>query len=97
MLGTVNGEPVMPGAGLLKRSQLDVLIQTLRARGYRVVGPRVRGGAIVYDEISRAEELPAGLISVQDKTFLTRTPYPDEDMQRMCMALQDVVNECRVR
>ncbi len=32
MLGTVNGEPVMPGAGLLKRSQLDVLIQTLRAR-----------------------------------------------------------------
>lgn len=34
---------------------------------------------------------------VLDKTFLTRTSYPDEDMQRMCMALQGVVSECAVR
>lgn len=32
-----------------------------------------------------------------DKTFLTRTSYPDEDMQRMCMALRGMVSDCTVR
>ena len=31
-----------------------------RRRGYRVVGPTVRDGAIVYDEIASADELPHG-------------------------------------
>lgn len=66
MLGMAKGEPVMSVAGLLKQNQLDVLIQTLRARGYRVVGPRAKSGAIVYDEVSCAEELPVGLVSTQE-------------------------------
>jgi ferredoxin len=39
---------------------LDALVEALRARGYRVVGPTVRDGAIVLDEIDSADELPHG-------------------------------------
>lgn len=45
----------------LARSDLDSLIDALQATGRRVIGPTVRDGAIVYDEIQSAAELPAGL------------------------------------
>ena len=51
----------MPGVDLpvrtlatLSRDGLLALIQALAARGYQVLGPTVRNGAIVYDEIGRA-------------------------------------------
>lgn len=39
---------------------LDLLVDALRARGYRVLGPTVRDGAIIYDDIESAGELPIG-------------------------------------
>jgi sulfhydrogenase subunit beta (sulfur reductase) len=39
---------------------LSALVETLRREGYRVVGPTVRDGAIVLDEIESADELPHG-------------------------------------
>ncbi len=39
---------------------LGALVATLLREGYRVVGPTVRDGAIVLDEISSADELPHG-------------------------------------
>ncbi len=45
---------------------LDALLQALRRRGYRTVGPTLRDGAIVYDEITSAADLPAGWTDVQD-------------------------------
>src|SRR6266545_3796354 len=45
---------------------LDALVAELRARGYRVVGPTVRDRAIVYDEITSVEDLPAGWTDEQD-------------------------------
>jgi sulfhydrogenase subunit beta (sulfur reductase) len=45
---------------------LQALVDELRARGYRVVGPTVRDGAIVYDEIASVEDLPAGWTDEQD-------------------------------
>lgn len=45
---------------------VGVLIEALRARGYRVIGPRVRDGAIVQDEIASAEDLPAGWTDAQE-------------------------------
>lgn len=42
------------------------LVEALRRRGYAVVGPTVRDGAIVYDEIQSAGELPAGWTDEQD-------------------------------
>jgi ferredoxin len=45
---------------------LDDLLTALRRRGYRVLGPTVRDGAIVYDDLELADELPAGWTDRQD-------------------------------
>jgi ferredoxin len=45
---------ILPAAGL------DALIRALAARGYRVLGPVARDGAIVLDELRSAGDLPAG-------------------------------------
>jgi ferredoxin len=39
---------------------LDDLVATLRVRGFRVLGPKVRDGAIIYDDLDAASELPIG-------------------------------------
>ena len=44
---------------------LDTLIGALSERGYTVLGPTVRNGAIVHDELAEAAELPAGWTEVQ--------------------------------
>jgi sulfhydrogenase subunit beta (sulfur reductase) len=45
---------------------LETLIETLRGRGYRVLGPSARDGAIVYDELESATELPIGWTERQE-------------------------------
>lgn len=45
---------------------LHALVGVLRDRGYCVVGPTRREGAIVYEEIESADELPAGWTEVQE-------------------------------
>jgi len=45
----------------LTPSDLNLIISELRADGYMVIGPVLRDGAIVYDEIESAADLPAGL------------------------------------
>ena len=45
---------------------LETLVVTLRARGYRVLGPTTRDGAIVYDELASAAEFPIGWTESQE-------------------------------
>jgi NAD(P)H-flavin reductase/NAD-dependent dihydropyrimidine dehydrogenase PreA subunit len=45
----------------LARSDLDALIQALRKAGRTVIGPTIRDGAIVNDEIQSAADLPSGI------------------------------------
>ncbi len=45
---------------------LDRLVGALCNRGYRVLGPTVRDGAIVYDDLGSASELPVGWTDVQE-------------------------------
>jgi NAD(P)H-flavin reductase/Fe-S-cluster-containing hydrogenase component 2 len=45
---------------VLGRAQLDGLLGSLNAAGYRVIGPRARDGAIVYAEIAGVADLPIG-------------------------------------
>jgi sulfhydrogenase subunit beta (sulfur reductase) len=45
---------------------LEKLVGALRARGYRVLGPTTRDGAIVYDELGSAAELPIGWTESQE-------------------------------
>jgi NAD(P)H-flavin reductase len=44
----------------LPRADLDRLFAALRTDGRRVIGPTIRDGAVVYDEIGRAADLPLG-------------------------------------
>jgi ferredoxin len=50
---------------VLSPEALDDLVATLRERGYRVVGPTARDGAIVYEELESAADLPIGWTDVQ--------------------------------
>jgi ferredoxin len=45
---------------------LDELLAALRRRGYHVLGPTVRDGAIVYDDLESADDLPTGWTDRQD-------------------------------
>jgi len=51
---------------ILAAEDLDALLDALRERGYRVVGPTVRDGAIVYAELASAAALPAGWTDEQE-------------------------------
>jgi ferredoxin len=57
----------MLGAPLVIEPEgLQRIIDILAHRGYRVIGPRMRDGAIVYDTIARLDELPVGWTDRQD-------------------------------
>jgi NAD(P)H-flavin reductase/formate hydrogenlyase subunit 6/NADH:ubiquinone oxidoreductase subunit I len=49
-----------PTSAFLPRADLDRLLDALRADGRTVVGPTIRDGAVVYDEIETAAALPIG-------------------------------------
>jgi len=50
---------------VIASTELEALIQTLAGRGYEVLGPVARDGAIVIDRIDHAADLPVGLIDIQ--------------------------------
>ncbi|MGZ6839572.1 MAG: 4Fe-4S dicluster domain-containing protein [Frankiaceae bacterium] len=54
---------------VMARDSLDNLFDALRRRGFRLVGPTVRDGAIAYDDISSSANLPAGWTDEQDGGF----------------------------
>jgi ferredoxin len=47
-------------AAVIDPVALEELVRALRERGFRVLGPMVREGAIVYDELDSAGQLPIG-------------------------------------
>ena len=63
MQSTDSMQPVRPE--ILTLEGLAALLHVLARRGYRVVGPTVRDGAIVYDDIASLADLPAGWTDVQ--------------------------------
>jgi ferredoxin len=51
---------------VIEPEALDALVSVLRSRGYLVLGPTVRDGAIVYAELDSGAELPVGWTDRQD-------------------------------
>jgi len=51
---------------VLAPETLDHLVDALRARGFRVLGPVLSNGAIVYDDLESAADLPIGWTDRQD-------------------------------
>jgi ferredoxin len=56
----------MTPAQVLDRAGLDRLIEALSARGYRVLGPTVSDGAIVYGDLASTSDLPVGWTDRQE-------------------------------
>jgi sulfhydrogenase subunit beta (sulfur reductase) len=50
----------------LSLEQFEALLATLRGEGWQLVGPTVRQGAIVHEEISGVADLPRGMTEVQE-------------------------------
>jgi sulfhydrogenase subunit beta (sulfur reductase) len=60
---TVEHDDVQEGSWpsvVIRAEHLNLLFESLRERGYTVVGPTIRQDAIVYDELPGASALPAG-------------------------------------
>jgi ferredoxin len=55
-----------PATCTLERDAFDELFGALARRGYTVIGPTVRDGAIVYDEIASSADLPIGWTDEQE-------------------------------
>jgi sulfhydrogenase subunit beta (sulfur reductase) len=56
---------------------VDLLLAALRSDGYRVVGPTVRQGAIVHDDITTVDDLPVGWTEHQDGGVYRLARRPD--------------------
>jgi ferredoxin len=61
MTSIAGGNPVA-----IEPDQLGQLFAALARRGYEVIGPTVRGNAIVYDRIASVDDLPRGWTDRQD-------------------------------
>jgi sulfhydrogenase subunit beta (sulfur reductase) len=55
-----------PATGVLPAERMDDLVGALRRRGYTVLAPTVREGAIAHREIASAAELPRGWTDRQE-------------------------------
>jgi len=55
-----------PQAVVIERADFPRLMEALGSRGYQIIGPTVREGAIVYDTLTSDEQLPAGWTDEQD-------------------------------
>ncbi|MEZ5074891.1 MAG: 4Fe-4S dicluster domain-containing protein [Solirubrobacterales bacterium] len=53
-------------ATTIERDAFDRLLATIADRGYEVIGPTVRDGAIVYDPIATSADLPVGWTDDQE-------------------------------
>ena len=56
----------MTASFVIQRGDFGALLTALVQRGYTVIGPTVRDGTIVLDEVSGVEDLPVGLTDEQD-------------------------------
>ncbi len=59
----MNASEEAPGASsrVVEAPEISALLAAILDSGYRLLGPTVKDGAIVYDEISSAARLPAGV------------------------------------
>jgi ferredoxin len=68
----------VPELRVIHPEALDDLLAALRERGFRVLGPTLRDGAIVYDDLESAADLPAGWTDEQEPGRYRLTRRDDE-------------------
>ncbi len=52
---------------ILERKDLQKLFDVLSTSGYQIIGPTIRDGAIVFDEVGSVDDLPAGWTDIQER------------------------------
>jgi hypothetical protein len=63
---------------VLERAEFQQLLDALTKRGYRILGPTVREGAIVYDSLTSTADLPVGWTDEQNgETYRLRRRSDD--------------------
>jgi formate hydrogenlyase subunit 6/NADH:ubiquinone oxidoreductase subunit I len=67
-----------PAAAVIAPEVVDDLVGALAARGYRVIGPTVRDGAIVLDEVRGRSDLPVGWGDRQEAGTYRLVPRDDQ-------------------
>ena len=91
-------EPAYPDCRFLARSDFNQLLGALQELGYRCMGPRLCNGAIVYDSLEHADQLPVG-ISVEQSPGSYRV-HPSDSVRAFAwsngpQALKPLVNATR--
>ena len=59
-------KPAASFPAIVEAQDLQPLFDVLKKRGYQLLGPRLRDGAIIYDEIHSVSDLPVGWTDEQD-------------------------------
>ncbi len=54
---------------IIEKPALDLVIQALRERGYRAIGPTLGDGAIIYDDVAGIKDLPVGWVDEQEAGY----------------------------
>jgi ferredoxin len=62
----------------LEKKDFEKLLDTLKEEHYKLVAPTLSDGAIIYDEINSADELPVGWTDVQEAGFYRIKPRDDK-------------------
>lgn len=52
---------------VIERKHFPTLLMALRQRGYRIIGPKIRDGAVVYGELTSGADLPEGWADLQER------------------------------
>jgi ferredoxin len=73
---------------VLTRAAIDELFEALTRDGFRVIGPRVRGGAVVHEDISTTDDLPVGLGETQEAGTYRLVPRGDDALFGYSVASQ---------
>ena len=68
----------MQATSVLPAESLGRLFDALRARGYSCVGPTIRDGAIVYDQVEGPSDLPRGWTDAQGPGEYRLEPRDDD-------------------
>jgi len=51
---------------IIEPSELNAIFNALRKNGYKIIGPSIQEGVIVYEEINSTDDLPTGWTDIQD-------------------------------
>ena len=63
---------------VIQRDHFQLLLDALKGEGYQIIGPTIRDGAIIYDELTDAADMPAGWTDEQEAGFYRIKKRGDE-------------------